>query len=56
MYVFHCISEGKLTEGMSTVCTWANAGDVEEVEERLARIKADLLSELTAVLGYSPVF
>ncbi|KAI0328458.1 hypothetical protein GY45DRAFT_1326330 [Cubamyces sp. BRFM 1775] len=30
-------------------CTWASAGDVQEVEERLARIKADLLSELTAV-------
>ncbi|KAJ8495087.1 hypothetical protein ONZ51_g1909 [Trametes cubensis] len=32
-------------------CTWADAGDVEEVEERLARIKADLLSELTANLN-----
>ncbi|KAI0640309.1 hypothetical protein C8Q77DRAFT_1085911 [Trametes polyzona] len=29
--------------------TWASAGDVQEVEERLARIKADLLSELIAV-------
>ncbi|KAI9069691.1 hypothetical protein FKP32DRAFT_1586700 [Trametes sanguinea] len=30
-------------------CTWACAGDVQEVEERLARVKADLLSELIAV-------
>ncbi|KAL1950914.1 hypothetical protein VTO73DRAFT_63 [Trametes versicolor] len=29
--------------------TWASAGDMQEVEERLARIKADLLSELIAV-------
>ncbi|OSD01133.1 hypothetical protein PYCCODRAFT_1468829 [Trametes coccinea BRFM310] len=47
------------TEGLATweteaareisFCTWACAGDVQEVEERLARIKADLLSELIAV-------
>ncbi|KAM5538360.1 hypothetical protein V8D89_007962 [Ganoderma adspersum] len=28
---------------------WASAGDVQEVEERLARIKADLLCEVVAV-------
>ncbi|EKM61558.1 uncharacterized protein PHACADRAFT_204728 [Phanerochaete carnosa HHB-10118-sp] len=28
---------------------WANLGDIEEVEQRLARIKADLLCELIAV-------
>lgn len=37
-----------LTHG-ATVSTWASAGDMQEVEERLARIKADLLSELIAV-------
>ncbi|KAH9854482.1 hypothetical protein C2E23DRAFT_726704 [Lenzites betulinus] len=47
------------TEGLATwdaealreisFSTWASAGDVQEVEERLARIKADLLSELIAV-------
>ncbi|KAI0352218.1 hypothetical protein OH77DRAFT_1485975 [Trametes cingulata] len=47
------------TEGLATwdtevareiaFSTWASAGDVEEVEERLARIKADLMSELVAV-------
>ncbi|KAI0370118.1 hypothetical protein BV20DRAFT_944899 [Pilatotrama ljubarskyi] len=47
------------TEGLATwdtevardiaFATWASAGDVEEVEERLARIKADLMSELIAV-------
>ncbi|KAI0674000.1 hypothetical protein C8Q78DRAFT_1076945 [Trametes maxima] len=47
------------TEGLTTweaeatreisFSTWASAGDVQEVEERLARIKADLLSELIAV-------
>ncbi|CDO77305.1 hypothetical protein BN946_scf184753.g55 [Trametes cinnabarina] len=47
------------TEGLNTweteatreisFCAWASAGDVQEVEERLARIKADLLSELIAV-------
>ncbi|KAI0776328.1 hypothetical protein BD413DRAFT_470228 [Trametes elegans] len=47
------------TEGLATwdseaareisFSTWASAGDVQEVEERLARIKADLLSELVAV-------
>jgi len=28
---------------------WAGIGDLEEVEQRLARIKADLLCELIAV-------
>ena len=28
---------------------WASAGDIEEVEQRLARIKGDLLCELIAV-------
>lgn len=31
------------------VSLWAGMADVEEVEQRLARIKADLLCELTAV-------
>ena len=31
------------------VSLWASAGDVQEVEERLARIKADLLCEVVAV-------
>ena len=31
------------------VSLWASVGDVQEVEERLARIKADLLCEVVAV-------
>ncbi|KAI8980607.1 hypothetical protein BD414DRAFT_464741 [Trametes punicea] len=30
-------------------CTWASAADAQEVEKRLAKIKADLLSELISV-------
>ena len=32
-----------------SVSLWASVGDVQEVEERLARIKADLLCEVVAV-------
>lgn len=39
-----------LTDGKPrAVSVWASVGDVEEVEQRLARIKADLLCELVAV-------
>lgn len=31
------------------VSLWSSAGDVQEVEERLARIKADMLCEVVAV-------
>lgn len=38
-----------LIDGLSVVSVWASLGDVEEIEQRLARIKADLLCELVAV-------
>ena len=42
-----------LSDRASLVPPWASVGELEEVDQRLARIKADLLSELVAVCTFS---
>lgn len=42
-----------LSDRASLVPPWASVGELEEVDQRLARIKADLLSELVAVCSFS---
>lgn len=43
------VFQGNILTLASQVPLWANRGDIQEIERRLARIKADLLCELIAV-------
>lgn len=46
---FSLISFSNADAGVCTVSPWASYGELHEVEQRLARVKADLISELVAV-------
>ena len=39
----------RFTDFICVVPMWSSVGDLEEIEQRLARIKADLMCELVAV-------
>lgn len=49
LYVVHTLVSHARFHTMTVVPLWANPRDADDVDERMVKIKADLLSELVAV-------